>query len=172
MTADSGSEDSDDLSSKEFALIVRGHLNSYIKLADSKASILLSGLVAYLGLALGVIGANFNGSGLTFKISAVLTVFSGAIAAYYAASAVYPNTPETPQGLVLWESIVNNSIDEYRSKIKDKDSEELLDELIDENYKLAEVSDTKYDTVRKALWAVGATVLTGIATIVILVSPI
>lgn len=153
------------LSKAEFAKLTHGHLNDYIKLADRKASLLLSAHIAYLGLVTTVISSNFQSSPWIFKVSSSVTVLFAALATVFATKAVYPNTPETPQGLILWESIVQSTSDEFRDNIRGKDDDELLTELIDENYALAEVADGKYDDVRKALWCTGVTVISTIVTI-------
>jgi hypothetical protein len=161
---------SGELSVKEFSQLVRDHQNIYINVADNKASILLSGLVAYFGLSLGVISSNFSTQGQPFIVFSALSMFSAVVGIYYAASAVYPSTPETPQGLIMWESITSNTNDNYRRMIKNKSSDELLNELIDENYKLAQVNNNKYYRVRRALQATAPAVAFGIGAIVLLVS--
>lgn len=163
-------EAQEDLSAKEFSELVREHQNTYIKVADNKASILLSGLVAYFGLSLSVLGSNFLTQGQPFIIFASLSILSAIIGIYYAAFAVYPNTPETPQGLIMWESITSNSIEEYREIVKSKSSEELLSELIDENYELAGVNDRKYYKVRRAIQVTAFTIFFGVIAMVLLIS--
>ena len=170
-TTDQHASNEADLTTEQFSQLVRDHQNAYIRVADNKASILLSGLIAYLGLSLSVIGRNFASEGLVFLAIASASVVSALVGIYFAASAVYPNTPETPQGLIMWESILKKGESGYRKTIREKSSEELLDELIDENYQLAQVNDTKYKQVRKALLATFPTVAFGILTIVLLVMP-
>lgn len=157
-----------ELTATQFSQLVRDHQNAYIRVADNKASILLSGLIAYLGLSLSVIGASLETEGDLFIGSASLSVLSALIAIYFAASAVYPNTPETPQGLIMWESIIQKGEQGYRETIQAKSSEELLNELIDENYQLAVVNNTKYQQVRLALLATIPTIGFGITTMMLL----
>lgn len=157
-----------ELTAVQFSQLVRDHQNEYIRVADNKASILLSGLVAYLGLSLNAIGSNLGEEGAFFLWIAGGSVLSALVAIYFAASAVYPNTPQTPQGLVMWESIVEKSEQGYRETIHTKDPDQLLDELIDENYQLATVNDTKYKQVRRALQATIPTVGFGILAMVLL----
>jgi hypothetical protein len=158
------------LSGVEFSKLVREHQNEYIRVADNKASILLSGLVAYLGLSLTAIGSNYSSEGDLFLLAGSLSVISAIFSIYYAASAVYPHTPETPQGLVMWESITSDTRESYRKTIRSKDSEDLFNELIDENYKLAQVNDRKYQRVRRALLSAVPTVGFGILAMVLLAS--
>lgn len=174
-TSEAGKETTDmpennkaEFSAVEFSQLVRNHQNDYIRVADNKASILLSGLIAYFGLSLHVIGANLESEGRIFVVLASMSVFSALVGIYFAASAVYPNTPATPQGLIMWESVVKKGEQGYRETIRGKSSEELLDELIDENYQLAAVNHTKYQQVRRALQATIPTVGFGIMTMVLL----
>lgn len=154
-----------------FSKLVRNHQNAYIRVADNKASILLSGLVAYLGLSSSVIGANFRSEGWVFLIVGGISVLSAVVGIYYAAKAVYPNTPPTPQGLIMWESIVEKGEKGYREEIRSKSSDELLNELIDENYQLAKVNNSKYKLVRRALQATIPTVACGVIAMILLASP-
>jgi hypothetical protein len=158
-----------ELTSTQFSQLVRDHQNAYIRVADNKASILLSGLIAYLGLSLSAIGANVGSEGSIFLIIAAGSILSSLVAIYFAASAVYPNTPTTPQGLIMWESIIEKGEQGYRESIQGNSSEELLEELIDENYQLAKVNDTKYRQVRCALLATIPTVASGILAMMFLV---
>lgn len=160
-----GNGTGDGIERSEFAKLVHGHLNKYISLADNKASILLSALVAYLGISLSVIGSSWADLTGEFKILSGLTVITALAAVYFSAKAVYPNTPETPQGLILWDSITAKDREEYQSEIMEKPEKRLLEELIDENYKLAEVSVKKYTRVRRALLFTGATVALAIFTV-------
>jgi len=89
-------------------------------------------------------------------------------AAFFAAKAVYPNTPETDQGLILWTSIVDKGRDKYLKEIQAKSDEELLEEVIDENHKLAEVTDGKYSDVRWTLRLTGVTIILSIISGVLL----
>lgn len=163
--------DTMDLTIAEFSELVRNHQNSYIRVADNKASILLSGLIAYVGLSLSVMASNLETEGTAFLLVAALSVLSALASIYFAASAVYPSTPETPQGLIMWESILENSEEEYRQIIRSKSSDQLLDELIDENYQLAAVNDEKYRYVRLALLSTIPTVGFGILAMVLLALP-
>jgi len=149
----------------EFVLTVQEHLNQYIELADRKASILLSALIAYLGISFGVISSTWIGSGLIYKIASVVTVGTALFAVTFAAGAVYPNTPKTPQGLILWDSIADWTREQYMDEIFSKSEEDLLEELIDENYQLAEVNVKKYSRVKYAILCTGITVFFGLLTI-------
>lgn len=159
----------EELTAAQFSQVVRDHQNNYIRVADQKASILLSGLIAYLGLSLSAIGANIGSEGTTFFVIAGISILSALVGIYFAASAVYPNTPPTHQGLIMWESIIEKGEEGYREAIRSKSSDELLNELIDENYQLASVNDMKYEQVRWALWATIPTVGFGVFAMVLLV---
>ena len=131
-------------------------------MADRKASLLLTAHVAYLGLMANAKNSNWQGATVDFKLFSSAVVLSAAFAGIFEAKAVYP---KTLQRLILWESIVQRSSEEYRREIRGKSGESLLRELIDKNYKLAEVADGKYDDVRNALWCTGVTVISTLIAI-------
>lgn len=147
------------ISKEDFSLMVHDHLNEYISLADKKASVLLSAQLAFIGLSANVLNNIWGEAGSPFKILSLLAILFVAGAAFFAAKAVYPNTPETAQGLVLWASIVKKGEGNYLREVKEKSDEELLEEVIEENYKLAEVADRKYNDVRWTLWFTAATIV-------------
>lgn len=162
MTKDRNEEDG--IESAEFAQLVYNHQNKYIDLADRKASLLLSAHIAYLGLFANMMSRVWETTTVIVKVSSVVTSVSIILVIVCATKAVYPNTPETPQGLILWESITDNSIEEYREKVMDRSNEELEEELVDESYKLAEVASSKYPSVRNAMRFTGIVFFLSIAT--------
>jgi hypothetical protein len=136
--------DSKSENSLDFATRVQDHLNHYIDVADRKASILLTGHLTFLGLYANLVNPMFSSPTMLEYIMVVLTALSSVVAGGFALSVVYPRTPETSQGLMLWASIRSRSEAQYRDELKDLDRESILDELIDENHALAGVADRKY----------------------------
>lgn len=157
MTEIEGSqEDPNTITKSEFVLMVHDHLNQYIQLADSKSSLLLSAQIAYLGLFGNIVRTLWQNSGNWFKISVAFTAASLILAVLFAALAVYPRDPETNQGLIFWQSILRQNERSYRLAVLDASGEDLLHEVIDENYALAKVSDGKYDNVRRTMVFTGS----------------
>ncbi|WP_435159840.1 Pycsar system effector family protein [Haladaptatus sp. DFWS20] len=151
---DNDKTNNDGISRSEFSLMVHDHLNEYIKVADRKASLLLSAQIAFLGLFANLVNSSWNTAPDSFKLFSALTVVALVAAGVFAAKAVYPNTPETSQGLILWTSIVDGSANDYQNSIAEKSEIELRDELVDENYQLARVTKGKYKDIR---YTIGAT---------------
>lgn len=155
----SKNENKDGISHTEFAKITRQHLNEYIKLADQKSSILLSAQIAYIGLTGNFIQSSWRTSPDIHHVLSIVTLLSAIGAGLFAGRVVYPKTPKTKQGLILWESIAERTGPEFRSEILAKSQGELRNELIDENHKLAKVSTEKYDNLRWSLRMTAITVL-------------
>jgi len=171
MSEQDKSDNSDSLLHTEFAKIVREHHNEYIKLADRKASVLLSAQLTYLALFGNLVGNSWSSGSLIFKTMSVLTIGLVIVAIVFATRAVYPNEPETDQGLILWKSIISRSPTEYQEAVRNKTQEELFNELVDENYQLAVVTDEKYSNIRKTMWATGLVVVSTLITGAVLFFP-
>jgi len=129
------------------------HLNEYIKFADQKASILLSGQLAFLGLFANLLMQNWSGTPGHFKVLALLTVACALIAAVLAGWVIYPQTSNDGKNLLFWETIVDKSEDEYNEKIHSLSDTDVLNELIEENHQLAEVASSKYIRLKYSLIA-------------------
>jgi hypothetical protein len=147
--------DPETIGSQEFASRIQDHLNHYIKAADRKASILLTGHLAFLGLYANLVKPVLSEPTwlelVLIAATAVLTIIAGG----FSLSVVYPRTPETPQGYMLWTSILDRDEEEYREELKDLEPDSILTEMVDENYALAEVADQKYRHFR---WSVHITI--------------
>lgn len=144
------------------------HLNNYIQFADRKASLLLTALLAFLALYANVVAPVWSDSTLCFKLLTALVGVSGLTGIGFAGWTVYPRTPETSQGLMLWDSIVEMNNQSYRDSIQEIDEDGILEELIDENYQLAKVASKKYQHFRYTLIATG--VMVGFSILAALVS--
>lgn len=145
------------------------HLDHYINVADRKASILLTGHLAFLGLYANVVKFALT-TPSKLAVSAIsLTIISTLIAGGLALSVVYPRTPETSGGYMFWGSILDRSEDEYRAEMKEIDSQSAFDEFVDENYALAQVAAQKYRYFRYSLFATGVFVILALFSYVTIV---
>lgn len=140
-----------DISHSQFVERTHDHLNGYIKFADQKASLLLTAHIAFLGLYATVIESNWLAEGVFFKVTTTLMLLFSLASAALAGWTVYPRTPETQQGLMLWNSINEKSIDQYKSEVRKLDDDKIVEELLDENYQLSNVAVAKYKSLRVAL---------------------
>ena len=142
-----------EIKNTEFVRLTLNHLNHYIAAADKKASILLTGHLAFIGLLGNAIKGSFQSPSIAFLIVTGLAVASSLAAAVLALLVVLPRTPETPTGFILWSSILEMSETEYREEMLDLDSGTALKELAGENYALTKVADKKYNHLRRSLIA-------------------
>jgi hypothetical protein len=148
----------------KFVERTQDHLNHYIDIADRKASILLTGHLAFLGLYANLVKPVLRNPTQTDLVAIGVTIIVALIAGGLALSVVYPRTPETPQGYMLWTTIVNRSESEYRSTMNGLEPQKAFDELVDENYALAQVASQKYQHFRFSLFATIALVLVALAS--------
>jgi len=131
------------------------HLNTYIKLADQKASILLTAQFAFLGLFANALRTLLPETGTLFHGVAILTALSGFIGIICAGFVIYPRTQppaNNDAGFIFWEDILDHSSSTaYNDAFTELNETALRDELVAENYALAEITETKYRYLRWAL---------------------
>lgn len=127
------------------------HLNTSIKLADQKASILLSGQLAFIGLYLNFFGATLQ-QDTALLISSLVVAVCSIAAIVCAGLVIVPRTIDTNDGLFLWESILQrDSFGEYESDVESLNDQALRSEVLKQNYHLAQVATQKYTWLRWAL---------------------
>jgi hypothetical protein len=143
----------------DFSTQTLSHLNAYIKFADQKASILLTGQLAFLGLFVNFLNQIWPGPSIEFQILSAVTIGATLVAGVFAGWVIYPQTDPSGENLLFWENIKTKSLDDYESKIKDLDEGSALDELIEENHLLAEVVSNKYRRLKISLISTAGTVL-------------
>ena len=150
-----------DLSTQTFT-----HLNAYVKFADQKASILVTGQLAFLGLFVSFLNQVWPGHSIEFRILSALTIGATLVAGVFAGWVIYPQTDPSGENLLFWGNINKKSLSDYESAIKNLDEGAALDELIEENYLLAEVASNKYCRLKISLISTGVTVLFAIFTVI------
>ncbi|MFC7175034.1 hypothetical protein ACFQL0_20020 [Haloplanus litoreus] len=74
---------------ESFVYAVQSHLNTYIKVADQKASILLTAQLAFLGLFSNALRTLFSDTGLLFHSLATLTTVAALAGIFLAGWVVY-----------------------------------------------------------------------------------
>lgn len=147
---------------ESFVYAVQNHLNTYIRAADQKASILLTAQLAFLGLSLNALRTLLPNTGIGFKSLAVLGDLSGLAGIFLAAWVVYPRTqpPDTDEGFFFWDDILDHpTAVDYGKELSELGDEGIQDELMSENYALAEIAREKYYYLRWALLATAVTIV-------------
>jgi hypothetical protein len=147
---------------RKFVERTHTHLNHNIKLADQKASILLTGNIAFLALYSNFIELNWGSGSFIFKIVSVLTICVGLAGIALAGWTVYPRTPQETGSLMYWGAIHMRSFDEYQNECQNLNEELLFDEMINENYNLALVAAKKFHHFRMALLFTGIMIILAI----------
>jgi hypothetical protein len=140
------------------------HLNKYITAADNKASILLTGLFAFLGFSATLINDILSETSTLFNLFASLGAISGLIAAFLAGLVVYPRTPNPENGFIYWENILEHGErDDFVDAVEKLDGDSALTELSKENYDIAKVAHQKYRYLR---WSLRVTLLMALFAVI------
>lgn len=146
-----------DYSQEQLAERVHTHLNQYIQSADRKASIVLTGQLAFLGLGASATSNLLNGTTQLFTILSTISAAFGVLAVLLSIWVIYPSTPSPSEGFIYWGNILEfRDPEEYREALCGLNSEEAVEEVLKENYELAKVADSKYTQLR---WSLRATLL-------------
>lgn len=146
-----------DLSKAELAVRTQDHLNKYIAGADQKASILLTGQFAFLGLAATAAKDIIKTTGPGFYWLSTGTAAAGIAAAFLAIVVIYPRTPSLEKGFIFWGNITaHNSAQDFQEAFNELPNSDIGDEVVTQNYMLAKVADQKYKYLR---WSLRVTIL-------------
>lgn len=146
-----------DLTKAELAGRTQDHLNSYITAADQKASILLTGQLAFLGLTATATGDLINTDGGSLYWLSIGTAVAGIVAAFLAITVVYPRAPSPEKGFIFWGNITEyDSAEDFQNAFAGLSNSDIKSVVITQNYMLAKVADKKYKYLR---WSLRATAL-------------
>lgn len=96
-----------DFSTAQLAERTHDHLNTYITVADQKASILLTGQFAFLGLAATASSDILKGTDWVFDLLAGMTAVLGVVAMVFSIAVIYPRTPSSGESVIYWGDIRN-----------------------------------------------------------------
>lgn len=111
------------MSKLEFVYNTKDHLNTYIKQADQKASILLTAQLAFLGLFANALKALSISNQIWVRNFAYASGVAGLIGVFIAGWTIFPRTPKQETGFIFWDNIR-----EYESEEEFRESTSELDE--------------------------------------------
>lgn len=155
-------------SADDLATETKSHLNKYIGLADQKASLLLTGQLAFLGLSVTALNEIFSINGSWFEGLVILTIASGIVGMSLSIGVIYPRTPKAQKGFIFWGNISEyDSPKKFKEEFHDLEESERSDNLVTQNYYLADVASRKYCWLRWALRATVFMVLCGAGAVAI-----
>lgn len=147
---------------ESFVYAVQSHLNTYIKVADQKASILITAQLTFLGLFSNALKTLFSDTGVLFHSLAALTAAVSLAGIFLAGWVVYPRIrpPDGDEGFFFWDDILDYpSATDYGEALFELEDDGIHDELTSENYTLAEIAQEKYYYLRWSLRATAAMVI-------------
>lgn len=151
------------MSKLEFVYNTKDHLNTYIKQADQKASILLTAQLAFLGLFANALKALSISNQIWVRNFAYASGVAGLIGVFIAGWTIFPRTPKQETGFILWDNIREyESEEEFRESTSELDEGDIVDEVIGENYKLAKVAKNKYWYLKWSLISTAGMVISAV----------
>jgi hypothetical protein len=134
------------------------HYNRYIQQADRKASILLSGHLAFIALIMNLTTGGNRILGSVSSISFLLPAFLSVVSLFICLYAIYPrvisySSNETTNGLgnLNWEAVNELAAEEYTSKVRSDKIDQGIESLSTSNKALANVLVRKHCALRVAL---------------------
>jgi len=146
-----------DLTKAELAGRTQDHLNKYILGADQKASILLTGQFAFLGLAATAAKDLIKTTGELFYWSSIGVGVAGIVAAFFAIVVIYPRTPSTGEGFIFWGNILaHGSVEDFQEAFDNLSESDINERFVTQNHMLAKVANKKYKYLR---WSLRVTLL-------------
>lgn len=140
------------MDSDELARIIHDHHNSYITNVDSRASILITGQLAFLGLFANAIGPAFR-SDLNVLVLLGLTVFFGLIAILFAGYVIYPKPIKPEESYIFWENILGswNGPQAYSEDLLNLNPDEASGVLCEDIYQLSFIAHNRFKYLRYSL---------------------
>lgn len=149
---------------EELLQLSHKHINAYIKVADQKASILLSGQLAFFALSANFVPSEWNNFGINVKASIILTVILALGGVLFSILTVTPQEETQGRaGYILWKDILEHkNEDQFVENTKALTEDDVIQSLGEEVYKISKVADQKYDNLRISIYLTGAFLLMGI----------
>lgn len=141
------------MKSSELLQLSHNHVNGYIKSADQKASILLGGLLTFLGLFLNIIDNVWSQLEVLTQFFIGLSVACVIITIGLLSLVISPRVGgEIKKGYIYWGNILeHNNKDEFVDEVSGLDDSDITSELGEEVYSVSRIADVKYKWLNRAL---------------------
>lgn len=148
------------------------HVNSYIKVADRKASILLTGQLTFSGLVGNIIRRNWNSMGDWLRFSISISGIIMFLAITFALLVVFPRSQNNDEkGILFWEKVRNhNGRAGYERAIKNLDGDDMIRILSNEVHDVSSIATKKYDWLNRSLKATYLVLLIVLGSVIIKLS--
>ena len=135
---------------RDLAKIAYQHQNTYIKLADQKASILISGQIAFVVLVLNLISNTTVELSIQTVVMITISILFSLMSILFSILTVLPREESgISEGFVYWNDIKKyDDQDAYAEAIADLDGDTPLNEISHDIYNLSSVAQEKYNHLR------------------------
>ena len=159
----------------DFVKHINDYLHGYIKFADTKAGVIIALSIGFITILFNqkiheplfkmCKGQLFNN--LLFYLT-IVTFLSIMIGLFFAISVIFPRTsPQRTKSLIFWENILEHKKEEYKTKIKELNTQEIIDSLSEHNYLVASVSNQKYKGLKVSMIFSFVGIILGLVCLVI-----
>lgn len=128
-------------------------MNTYIKSADRKASILLTAQFAFIGLYVNAVSNIWSEVGIFLQAVGAAILLTTVFGILFAGIVIYPRRAGVKErGYIYWEYVLEHSSgNEFANSIDDLEEEDAMNAISMSVYSLSAVADRKYRFLRYSL---------------------
>jgi hypothetical protein len=145
------------------------HINGYIKIADQKASILLSGQLAFLALSTNLVPSEWGSLPICIRVLVVSTVLFILGAISFSILTVIPREEsEGRAGYIFWNDILeHNDGSQFVDNAKKLSNENVVDSLGKEVYNVSKIAERKYSNLKISIYLTTVFLILGVLAAVL-----
>lgn len=130
------------------------HINNYIKFADQKASVLVSGQIALIVVVLNIMSNTWSD---LLKLTQILvsgSIILASLSILLSIMTIYPREEsDQTYGYIYWEEIQNfENQDAFCDSLRDLNDDEIIQEMSDDVYNIAKIAQSKYKWLKRSLY--------------------
>lgn len=153
----------------ELLKISHEHINGYIKFADQKASILLSGQIASLALVLNLVPSNWSDFQMNLVGAIVLSLLALIVAIIFSLLTIFPRSEtKNDPGFIFWENVLAHGDSTHFGKsVSSLTQGDAMNSLSNEVYNVSIIAKRKYSFLKWSIIATGGFLIFSILSIII-----
>lgn len=138
------------MNNEDLLELSHNHINGYIKVADQKASILLSGQLAFLALSLNLIPSKWGNLHVTLLILICLTLLVISSSILFSILTVLPREgSDGKEGAIYWNDIrAHGNSDQFVQYVSQLDEDAVVQELGEDVYNISKIAKRKYEYLK------------------------
>lgn len=154
----------------DFAKHINEYLNSYIRLADTKAGVIIALSIGFITLLINqniieFLYAEYLNTLIKMPAFYILTIslILLVLGLIFSIVVIFPRTSiKGKEGLIFWDNIKNIKKNEYIQKVLELNDKDIINCILEHNHDLAEVAGKKYRYLRLSIWIATIGLLLGL----------